>query len=202
MLAEQFGFAVIEDDYDHEFQFDHRPMLPLASADRGHKVIYIGSMSKLLTPSLRVGYMHAGASVIERAAAEIMIIDRQGDPATEAAVAELMETGAIKRHTRHVLKQYAERRALLASALKDRFDGDVDFTLSPGGLAIWVQFLGGIDAGQLADSARRRGLGLTPGANFSMTEQTISAARMGFGSLNPAELERAVDRLAQARRDL
>ena len=202
MLAEQFGFAVIEDDYDHEFQFDHRPMLPLASADRGHKVIYIGSMSKLLTPSLRVGYMHAGASVIERAAAEIMIIDRQGDPATEAAVAELMETGAIKRHTRHVLKQYAERRALLAALLKDRFDGDVDFTLSPGGLAIWVQFLGGVDAGRLAEAARRRGLALTPGGAFSMTGQPISAARMGFGSLAPAEIERAVDRLGLARRDL
>ena len=52
LLAEQFGIALIEDDYDHEFQFDHRPMLPLASADHGHKVIYIGSMSKLLTPSL------------------------------------------------------------------------------------------------------------------------------------------------------
>jgi len=145
LLAEQFGFALIEDDYDHEFQFDHRPMLPLASADHGHKVIYIGSMSKLLTPSLRVGYMHASTSVIDRAAAEIMVIDRQGDPATETAVAELMETGAIKRHTRHVLKCYSERRTTLSESLKAAFGEDVDFTLSAGGLAIWVAFQNGID---------------------------------------------------------
>jgi GntR family transcriptional regulator/MocR family aminotransferase len=202
ILAEQFGFAVIEDDYDHEFQFDHRPMLPLASADQGHKVIYIGSMSKLLTPSLRVGYMHASTSVIERAAAEIMVIDRQGDPATEAAVAELMETGAIKRHTRHVLKHYGERRALLAGLLKDRFGDEVDFTLSAGGLAIWVQFLGGLDAGALSRAARGRNLGLTPGSTFSMDGQGVQAARMGFGSMDPAEIARAVDRLVEARGDL
>jgi GntR family transcriptional regulator/MocR family aminotransferase len=202
ILAEQFGFAVIEDDYDHEFQFDHRPMLPLASADQGHKVIYIGSMSKLLTPSLRVGYMHASTSVIERAAAEIMVIDRQGDPATEAAVAELMETGAIKRHTRHVLKHYAERRTLLAGLLKAHFDGDVDFTLSAGGMAIWVQFLAGVDVGRLAEAAVRHKVGLTPGSTFAMAGEAIQAARMGFGSLNPAELGRAVDGLVRARRDL
>jgi GntR family transcriptional regulator / MocR family aminotransferase len=202
LLAEQFGFALIEDDYDHEFQFDHRPMLPLASADQGHKVIYIGSMSKLLTPSLRVGYMHGSTSVIERAAAEIMVIDRQGDPATEAAVAELMETGAIKRHTRHVLKHYAERRTVLADSLKDAFGDDVDFTLSAGGLAIWVDFKNGIDVSALAEAGRRRRVGLTPGSAHSMTGQTVQAARMGFGSLDATEIRRAVHRLAQAQRDL
>jgi GntR family transcriptional regulator / MocR family aminotransferase len=58
-LAEQFGFAVIEDDYDHEFHFVHRPMLPLASVHPWGKVVYIGSLSKLLTPSLRLGYIAA-----------------------------------------------------------------------------------------------------------------------------------------------
>jgi GntR family transcriptional regulator / MocR family aminotransferase len=202
LLAEQFGLALIEDDYDHEFQFDHRPMLPLASADQGHKVVYIGSMSKLLIPSLRVGYLHASTSVIERAAAEIMVIDRQGDPATEAAVAELMETGAIKRHTRRVLKCYGERRTVLAECLKDAFADDVDFTLSAGGLAIWVAFKNGIDVAALAEAGRLRKVGLTPGSTYSMTAQSVQAARMGFGSLDATEIRRAVNRLAQARRDL
>jgi GntR family transcriptional regulator/MocR family aminotransferase len=80
-LAEQFGFAIVEDDYDHEFHFVHQPMLPLISADPWGKVVYIGSMSKLLTPSLRLGYLAAPKAFIDRAAAEIMMIDRQGDPA-------------------------------------------------------------------------------------------------------------------------
>ncbi len=199
ILAEQFGFAVIEDDYDHEFQFDHRPMLPLASADQGHKVIYIGSMSKLLTPSLRVGYMHASTSVIERAAGEIMVIDRQGDPATETAVAELMETGAIKRHTRHVLREYAERRGLLAELLEARFGDAVQFTVSAGGLAIWVCFEPSIDLERLSAVGRTVGVGITPGSTFSMDGTSVQATRLGFGSLAPAELRAAVDRLALAR---
>jgi GntR family transcriptional regulator / MocR family aminotransferase len=202
LLAEQFGLALVEDDYDHEFQFDHRPMLPLASDDKGHRVVYIGSMSKLLSPSLRIGYMHASTSVIERAAAQVMVIDRQGDPATEVAVAELMETGAIKRHTRHVLKCYAERRAVLAEILNDEFGDAVDFTLSAGGLAIWVTFRNGIDVVALAQAGLARKVGVTPGSAFSMTGQSVESIRMGFGSLAPAEIQKAVHRLAQARRDL
>ena len=83
-LAEQFGFAIVEDDYDHEFHFVHQPMLPLISADPWGKVVYIGSMSKLITPSLRLGYLAAPKAFIDRAAAEIMMIDRQGDPADRA----------------------------------------------------------------------------------------------------------------------
>jgi GntR family transcriptional regulator/MocR family aminotransferase len=202
LLAEQFGLALIEDDYDHEFQFDHRPMLPLASDDKGHRVVYIGSMSKLLSPSLRIGYMHASTSVIERAAAQVMVIDRQGDPATEAAVAELMETGAIKRHTRHVLKCYAERRMVLANSLTDAFGEEVEFTLSAGGLAIWAMFKGRIDITALAEAALERKVGITPGSAFSITGQPVQAARMGFGSLTPTEIQKAVHRLALAKRDL
>ena len=85
-LAAQFGFAIVEDDYDHEFHFAHQPMLPLASADMSGKVVYIGSLSKILSPSLRLGYLVGPKSFIDRAASEIMMIDRQGDPATEGAV--------------------------------------------------------------------------------------------------------------------
>ena len=68
-LAAQFGFAIVEDDYDHEFHFSHQPMLPLASADPDGRVVYIGSMSKLLSPSLRLGYLAAPKALIDRAAA-------------------------------------------------------------------------------------------------------------------------------------
>jgi len=200
MLAEQFGFAIVEDDYDHEFHFDHRPMLPLASADRGRKVVYIGSMSKVLSPSLRMGYMHAPVPVIDRAAAEVMMIDRQGDPAGEDAVAEMMGAGVIKRHTRKVLRIYAERRALLGALLRDAFGSDIAFLLSPGGLALWVHFDESIDMGRLADAGARNFVSFLPGSIFAMTDAPVQAARLGFGSMNPDELGEAVERLRAARR--
>ncbi len=197
-LAEQFGFAVIEDDYDHEFHFAHQPMLPLASIDPWGKVVYIGSMSKLLTPSLRLGYIAAPKFFIDRAAAEIVMIDRQGDPATELAVAELIAEGEIHRHTRKAMRLYAERRLLMAEFLTERFGERIEFALPEGGLAIWAKFTDRIDMEALARGARAKGVQILPGGAFSVAGRAIRAARLGFASMNTEELDSATRRLRQA----
>ena len=199
-LAEQFGFAIVEDDYDHEFHFAHQPMLPLASADRWRQ----GRLYRLdvedAEPEPAPGLSAcAPKPFIDRAAAEIMMIDRQGDPATEGAVAEMIDAGEIHRHTRKVLRIYAERRALLGASLQEAFGGDIAFVLSPGGLALWVHFDGSIDLAKLADAGRRNFVSFLPGSAFAMTDAPVQAARLGFASMNPDELAKAVERLRAAR---
>jgi GntR family transcriptional regulator / MocR family aminotransferase len=201
-LAAQFGFAIVEDDYDHEFHFSHQPMLPLASADPHGRVVYIGSMSKLLSPSLRLGYVAAPTAVIDRIAAEITMIDRQGDQAIEVAVAELIELGEIHRHARKVLQIYGERRALMAKLLGEAFDERVAFTLPEGGLAVWLRFEAGVDLARLAELARAEHVRFLPGAAFSTDGRPVQGIRLGFASLNEAELRRAIDRLSAAYRKL
>jgi GntR family transcriptional regulator/MocR family aminotransferase len=198
-LAEQFGFAIVEDDYDHEFHFAHRPMLPMASLHGWGKLLYIGSLSKLLSPSLRIGYLVAAEAAIARAAGEIMLIDRQGDPVTELAAAELMTSGAVKSHTRKVLRVYAGRRGCLAEALRAQLPDAVEFSLPLGGLAIWARFAGGLDPVAIAEAAQKLGVGFTPGAAFSSGGDGVAdGARLGFASMNPTELVEAVGRLAAA----
>jgi GntR family transcriptional regulator/MocR family aminotransferase len=197
-LAAQFRFAIIEDDYDHEFHFSHRPMLPLASADPDGRVIYIGSMSKLLSPNLRLGYLAAPSAVIERAARELTLIDRQGDPATEAAIAELIAIGEVHRHTRRVLRIYAQRRELLAQLLREELDGQLQFDLPDGGLAVWVRFAAATDTMRLIEAAHRERLQLLPGSAFSLSGAEVRGARLGFASLDETELRRAVQRLRTA----
>jgi GntR family transcriptional regulator/MocR family aminotransferase len=197
-LAAQFGFAIVEDDYDHEFHFSHRPMLPLASADPDGRVIYIGSLSKLLSPSLRLGYLAAPTAVIERAAAELLLIDRQGDPAMETAIAELIAIGEVHRHTRRVLKIYAERRELIARLLRDELADHLQFDLPDGGLAVWARLAPPVDVLRLVEAARRERLQLLPGSGFSLSGRDVQAVRLGFASLDEAELRRAVQRLSAA----
>ena len=197
-LAEQFGFVIVEDDYDHEFHFAHRPMLPLASAHGWGKLIYIGSLSKLLSPSLRIGYLVAAESVVSRAAAEIMMIDRQGDPVTEAAAADIMTTGVLKSHARKVVRIYAERRECLAAALERELGPKIEFSLPQGGLALWVNFAPEVNLAALAASGLRHGVGLTPGQAFASNGEKIQGVRLGFGCMNEAELVEAVRRLKQA----
>jgi GntR family transcriptional regulator/MocR family aminotransferase len=202
LLAEQFDFAIIEDDYDHEFHFTHQPMLPLASADRLGRVVYIGSMSKILTPSVRVGYVAAAKPVIDRLALELALIDRQGDPATEAAIAEMFEAGEIKRHTRRALRIYGERRAVFAALLTEKLGDLARFKLPDGGLAVWVNFREDVDPLALAAAAERRRLRVYPGAAFAMDGGQTPGARLGYARLNETELGQAVGRLREAFGDL
>ncbi len=197
-LAEQYNFAIVEDDYDHEFHFSHRPLLPLASAHGFGRLLYIGSLSKLLSPSLRIGYLVGAKTLIDRAAAEVMMIDRQGDPVTEATAAELMTTGTLKSHARKVLRIYAARRECLARQLREAFGGKVALSLPQGGLALWVNFDPAIDLETLAQAGRRHLVGLTPGQAFATDGNKISGARLGFGSLDEPELAEAAKRLRKA----
>jgi len=101
-LARARRMAIIEDDYDHEFHYDGRPVLPLASADPSGLVVYIGTLSKILAPGLRVGYLVAPPPVLESVGAIRSLLDIQGDLATEAAVATLIEEGELERHVARV----------------------------------------------------------------------------------------------------
>jgi GntR family transcriptional regulator / MocR family aminotransferase len=193
-IAAQFGFAVVEDDYDHEFHFAHRPMLPLASFEVSGHVVYIGSFSKILSPSLRLGYLVGPKEFIDRAAKEVMMIDRQGDPATEGAVSELIDSGELHRHIRKVKKLYAERREFFAALLTSMFADRIDFSLPDGGLAFWVRFKD-VDIDRLAEAAMRQGVAISPASAFATAAEKVDAARLGFASMDMAELKKATQRL-------
>jgi GntR family transcriptional regulator/MocR family aminotransferase len=201
LLASQFGFAIVEDDYEHEFHFSHQPMLPLASFDTAGHVIYIGSLSKLLSPSLRVGYVCAPKTLINRLAAEVMIVDRQGDPAMEAAITELIEAGELHRHTRKMLRHYSERRMKFAGDLEIALRGRGAFNIPDGGLAFWVRFEG-VDLKRLSARCRERQLFVQSPDAFSSTGQPVSALRLGFASLDVNELGTATARLGAALSDV
>lgn len=195
-LASQFGFTIVEDDYDHEFHFQHQPLLPLASFDP--LVLYIGSMSKLLSPSLRLGYISAPEKFIERAAQEICLIDRQGDPVTEDAVAELVESGEVRRHANRVLKIYAARREKLAVMLRAELGDAVDFRLPDGGLAFWLTFAISSHLDRLEQNAPKHGLQFLPSRSFAAKEDGPRGIRVGFAGLDDAGIRDAVRRMKAA----
>jgi len=100
-LAHEFGFIILEDDYDYEFQYDKNIMLPLASADTNGMVIYVGSFGKTLAPGFRTGFVIAPDNLMYELRKYTGIIDREGDIMMEQVLGELIEEGEIHRHLKN-----------------------------------------------------------------------------------------------------
>jgi GntR family transcriptional regulator / MocR family aminotransferase len=201
-LAARHRFAVIEDDYDHEFHYDGRPILPLASADRAGVVIYVGTLSKVLAPGLRIGYVVAPAPLLERLALLRASVDRQGDLPVEAAVAELLEDGEVQRHIRRARRIYEERRDLLVELLRSSLGSALAFDSPAGGTALWAKIDASIDVDAWYERGLTAGVAFQPARVFAVDGRSKNHARFGFAQLDPAELREAVKRLARALRPL
>ena len=197
-LARSRRFAIIEDDYDHEFHYDGRPVLPLASADTSGVVVYVGTLSKILAPGLRAGYLVAPTAVIESAAAIRSLLDVQGDLATEAAIAALIEDGELQRHVARVRRVYANRREILASALGRTFGDSIEFTVAAGGMALWVRLRMAVDVDAWALRSVRHGVSWYTARRYAFDGRSRPFARFSFAWLNERELPEAVKRLAAA----
>lgn len=197
MLAEQYNFIIVEDDYDHEFHFSNHPVFPLASTNNNGRVVYVGSLSKVLAPGLRVGYLVASQNFINQCAAEVMLIDRQGNSVTELAVAELLITGEIKRHIRRTYKTYNERRNALMDLIRHELADHVSFDAPNGGLAIWLTLNNSLNVETIVKNALQAQVRILPGSLFSTDNKHVNAIRLGFGSLNAVELAIGIQRLKQ-----
>ena len=203
-LARRHGLILIEDDYDHEYRFEGRPVLPLAARalSQGReqdRIIHIGSVSKLLSPVVRIGYATGAPDLIQAMTARREAIDRQGDLPLERALARLIDDGDLGRHARKARKIYEQRRDLLCAEIAARLGDAVAFDKPAGGLALWLRVNPDIDATAWAAEAERSGLILTHGGQLQLQPgHHANAFRIGFASLDETELARAVTRLKAA----
>lgn len=196
-LAAEHRFAIIEDDYDHEFRFDGAPLFPLASVDR-RPVVYIGTLSKVLAPGLRTGFVVAPPPVLDRLVACRLTIDRQGDGVGERALAELFADGEVQRHVQRMRKLYHRRRDLLAGLLRAHLSDAIDFDVPAGGMAIWARVRPSLDLPRWSAAALRRGVWLMSPAAMTADDDPPPGLRLGYARLDGATLTRAVEQLAAA----
>ncbi len=193
-LAHTYNFAIIEDDYDYDFHYSSAPYLPMASYNHGGRVIYIGSLSKCFSSSLRLGFIVGPDDLINAIAAIRKTIDIRGDVLMEHAVAALFENGEMQRHLRKSAKTYKERRDYMCMQLDTYLKHCVAYQVPSGGMAVWMNFSSDYDVGRIVSSLKKQGIACSSNILFS----DLNGLRLGFASLNFEEIDRCINAINTA----
>jgi GntR family transcriptional regulator/MocR family aminotransferase len=154
---------IVEDDYDGEFRYEGKPLPALASMDRGGRVIYTGTFSKVLFPSIRLAYVVVPPGLVERFERVCSVISSGSPALTQAIVGDFIQQGYFSRHIQRMRKLYAERRALTASGLSAALGGRLRIDSPSGGMHLLAHLPedgGGNPAADrvLAERMRRHGM--------------------------------------------
>jgi GntR family transcriptional regulator/MocR family aminotransferase len=192
-IIRTYKLPVIEDDYDYDFHFARSPILPLASADHGGYIIYIGSITKSFASTIRLGYMIATDDFVWQAAQVKKLIDIRGDVLMEEAFAILFNNGDMQKHLKKSVSLYRQRRDSFCSILDTEFAGRIHFAKPSGGMSVWTQFEKKYDLKKIALTAATHGLFLNANTGYNTGRTNYNAMRMGFASFNEKEMRSVMD---------
>jgi GntR family transcriptional regulator/MocR family aminotransferase len=194
--AAETGTALIEDDYDGEFRFGVAPLASLAGLAPDGNAIYLGTMSKILDPGLRLAYLRVPPRMRETVlAARADLGSTVGTP-TQAAVTHLLRSGELSRHIARVRRLYADRRRALLRSLGEvpavgRVRG------MDAGLHVVAELHPDLSSAAVVAQALDRGVALCDMDDFRATpDPSAPALVLGYGALSPNALRRAVATLA------
>ena len=189
-LAKEYGFIIVEDDQEYDFQYDKPALVPLASHDDGGMVIYVSSFGKSLAPGFRTGFIVCPENLIQELKKHLGMIDRQGDVLMEQALGELIEDGSINRHLKKSLKIYRSRRNEMAVRLMEELGDEIDFQIPNAGLAFWLTWKKPLNLYKLSQLALKHDLYIPKTILYQNNK--LTGMRLGFGHLDQQEMEQTI----------
>jgi GntR family transcriptional regulator / MocR family aminotransferase len=190
--------AIVEDDYDTEFRHSARPLEPLQRLDEHGRVVYVGTFSKTLAPSLRIGFAAVPRTIARAIHALRQAIDWCPPAPTQAAMATFIDEGHLQRHLRRARHVYGERRHLMWTALTDKLARRGRALPSDAGLHITVLLDDRITDDELRANTRANGLRVPPlGGSYRFTTPRCGWV-VGFGAIATPDIPAAVDALTTA----
>jgi GntR family transcriptional regulator/MocR family aminotransferase len=194
--AEQAGACVIEDDYDSEYRYSGSPLAALKSLDNRGRVIYAGSFSKLLFPSLRLAYVVLPDWLGDPFAAALSLTARHASLLPQAVLHEFMAEGHYGRHLRRMRLTYGERAAALEHAIARQLDGLLSVLPITTGLDATAFLPAAADDAAIAKMAIAAGLETRPLSAYAIDAPAPSGLVLGFAAFDRPQIEAGVDVLA------
>jgi GntR family transcriptional regulator / MocR family aminotransferase len=193
--AQSSGAWIIEDDYDSEYRYESQPVASLQGLDANSRVIYIGTFSKVLFASLRIGYIVIPPDLVDRFVAVRFAMDIFPPYLYQEVLTDFMRMGHFGRHIRRMRQLYGERRAVLVNSLRNEFGNMVEMHGAAAGMHLAITLQKGTRDRDIAARAAQERLWLWPLSPSYLGETARQGFVLGFGSTSAAQIPRAVGRL-------
>ena len=201
--AHRHSSWIIEDDYDSEFRYGLRPVVPLQSLDTRSCVIYVGTFSKALSPQLRMGYLVLPPALVTSFRHAKQLADRHAPTLDQVVLAELIRSGTYERHLRRLKRENERRRGALVEAIAKCFGSraHVEGTDSGLHLVVWLRDIPRSAEQQTVKKAKAQGVGIWPVSPLYAEGQRYRKQRcagfvLGYASLKEADIHKAIRLLA------
>jgi GntR family transcriptional regulator / MocR family aminotransferase len=190
--AEGAGAWIIEDDYDSEYRYDSMPIASLQGLDSNSRVIYIGTFSKTLFPSLRLGFIVMPADLVDRFSAVRRAMDISPPQFFQSVLTDFMSEGHYARHIRRTRQLYAERRSALVHSLRSEFGDALRVVGAEAGMYLTVLLANGLRDQDIAVLAAKERLWVPPLSPLYLGETRKQGFVLGFASTSAEEMPKAV----------
>jgi GntR family transcriptional regulator/MocR family aminotransferase len=189
---------IVEDDYDSEFRYVGRPLSSLQGLDPAERVIYIGTFSKVLFPSLRLAYLVVPLSLVEIFSRARALVDRQSPTVEQAVLADFIVEGHFARHIRRMRMLYAERQANLVTTLGKELGDRLEIVSAEAGLHVVGWLPPGVDDRQASQAAQAQGIETPPLSTYALAPLARGGLVMGYAALNESQIRTGVEKLRAA----
>ncbi|UFJ40179.1 PLP-dependent aminotransferase family protein [Brevibacillus humidisoli] len=193
-ICEAERLPIVEDDVYRELWIDQPVPAPLKARDRSGLVLYLGSLSKSLSPGLRIGWLIGPEPVMERLADIKMQTDYGSSSLSQWAAAEWLATGFYQQHLESIRSQLRRRREIVLQALQRCFSDLAEWTEPQGGFYIWMRLIPPVRMRDLFDKARAAGILLNPGSLYD--RHATDHLRLSYAYAKESELTEAIHTLS------
>lgn len=190
--ARETGGILVEDDYNGELRYNARPIPAMQGMDRAQTVVYIGSFSKLLLPSVRIGYMVLPERLLELYQTRVARYNQTASKTEQLALSRYIREGQLERQLRRLRKRYAAKSSALIQALKNAFGSHTEILLQETPLCVNLRLHTSLPGSTLCEIAARNGVRVMPEKGVS------SGVVLGFAGIPLNDIEPAVQRLKEA----
>jgi GntR family transcriptional regulator / MocR family aminotransferase len=196
--AHSSGGWIIEDDYDSEYRYGSMPIASLQGLDRNSRVIYIGTFSKVLFASLRIGYMVIPADLVERFRTVRFAMDIFPPFLYQEVLTDFITEGHFARHIRRMRLLYSERRTTLAQSIREEFGNEIEIHGAEAGMHMTVTLPEGLQDVKIAERAARDRVWLWPLSPSYVGKKKRQGFVLGFGSAPTEQIPQAVRHMRAA----